>query len=681
MTLSFYSLAVGPASRNGDELMQNILKRTSMAASVLALGAGIYAGASHMAAESLRARLMAATALSGAAASVDKIAVNPLTGSFRIDGMKVRQPGGATVEIGRLTHEGSSFALVTQAFAQQAHSFTVDEMKIVGKIGSLRISKIAVEGASLDQSALKSLFESGASASLIDRLKGLSFRSARAPEIAWVFQAGGDASAQTFRDVTFEGMRNGRLERASAASGTLESRSGKGPVVTGGHGLYDIRGLDTVLVARFMFDKAAPNEALATVQDSILVENFKVSADSLVEYVIGRMEVGAIRLRPLSIPLADLLLKMPSDGQPKLPPEEVKVLVPALFGLYDAFSDDGFAVSDIRINLPKMPGAGGVIARMSGSFGGGKAPAGYKIEGVAGNGPGFMFKLASMGWEGFSLKPTLNGALKAIAAGDTDLNKVDPRDLMPKLGAQYLRGLEFEFPDPKPVRGQPPGRVAGGIGAFEFSAKNEIKGIPTEMTMVYDKVALKVPMTTNDDGFKNLLALGYTAIDLSARANLKWNEARKEINLTELVLSGVNMGSARLTATVGNIGRDVFEAELPMMQVAALGATAKSVALKVENTGLAERIFEMQAKQQRRKADEIRAEMGSMAALGIPALLGPSDDAKALANALGRFLARPRNLTIEASAKNAGGIGIPDMATLSNPQQALTLVNLKASAD
>lgn len=660
--------------------MQNILKRSSMALSVLALGAGLYAGASHMAAETLRARLLSATALSGVVASVDGIAVNPLTGAFRIDGVKLKQAGGTKVRIRQVSHKGDNLALVTRAFAQQTFSFTLEDVEIEGKAGSITADELIVEDATLNEDALAELFDADSARTLIDGLKGLSFKSMRAPEIEFEFTVPGGSSKQSFKDVVFDRMRNGRIERAAAASGGLESKPAQGPAMTGSHGLYEIRGFDSVLMARFVTDKAAPGEGLSTVYESFAMENFKIGAPGVIDYSIGKMESGAMRLKPLAVPLAELIAKMPAKGQPNLPPEEVKVYAPAFLGLFDSLSDDGFEARDIKFSVPAAGGTG-AIARISGSFGGGKVPAGFKVETISATGPGMSFKLASMGSEGFSLKPFIVTALKAIEAGDIDFNNVDPRDLMPKLGSSHLRGVEFDLPDPKPVRGQPPGRLTGGVGAVEFAAKGEIKGVPTDLAMAVDRVTLKVPMTTNDETLRTLLALGYSAVDVSARAGLKWDEAKKEINLTELTVGGVNMGSAKLTASIGNVGRELFEADLPMMQVAALGATARSVTLKVENTGLAERLFEAQAKQQGRKADEIRAEMGSMAALGIPAVLGPSDDAKALANALGRFLARPRTLTVEASAKNAGGVGLPDMATLTNPQQALTLINLKATAD
>ena len=49
----------------------------------------------------------------------------------------------------------------------------------------------------------------------------------------------------------------------------------------------------------------------------------------------------------------------------------------------------------------------------------------------------------------------------------------------------------------------------------------------------------------------------------------------------------------------------------------------------------------MIAKEQNTTADNLRAQWGTQAALGIPQLLGGTDKAKALANAVASFIAKP----------------------------------------
>ena len=70
-----------------------------------------------------------------------------------------------------------------------------------------------------------------------------------------------------------------------------------------------------------------------------------------------------------------------------------------------------------------------------------------------------------------------------------------------------------------------------------------------------------------------------------------------------------------------------------------------------------------------------------MASLGLAAILGPSDAAKALTAAVSRFAARPGTLTIEASAKSASGLGLADVITLADPTEILDKIDLKANAE
>jgi hypothetical protein len=662
--------------------MNRIVKRAGLAAGALAIGAGTYMGAARIAEVELRDRLLAATSHRGISASIDAISVNPLSGRVEISGVNGRLRSGATVRIGRVVHKGGgALSLISPAHAQQTHSYEMDDVEISGTLGTLSAEELKIEDASLNEDGLQDLIDSDNARDLINALKGLSFKSITSPEMIWELNLAGAEMRQVMKNVAFERMRNGRAERIGAESVEIEAKSPNAPDQKGSTGLYEVRGLDTVLMARFLADKAAPGEALATAYESTRIDNYKITMQGLAEYSIGRVESGAVRLKPLSIPLMDLIAKMPAAGAPKPSPEELKTYVPALLDVFNNISDDGFEARDLKVSTPAVPGGGGTVARISGSLGGGKVPAGFKIEGVSVTGPGVSVKLASLGMEGFSLKPTIEAAIKAVQSGDPDLKNVDPRTVVPKFGSYSLKGLEFDVPDPKPARGRPAGKITGGVGAIDIAAKNEIKGIPTDLSVGIEKLTLRLPQATADVGLNQLKALGYDAIDLSSKAALRWDEPKKEIQLSELSVSGVNMGSAKVTAAIGNVGRDIFEADLAMAQVAALGATAKSATVSIQNTGLAERLFEMQAKAQGRKPEEVRAEIGSMAALGIPAVLGPSDDAKQIAGAVAKFLARPRSLTLEATAKNAGGVGIPDMAMLTNPQAALSLISVKASAD
>lgn len=115
--------------------------------------------------------------------------------------------------------------------------------------------------------------------------------------------------------------------------------------------------------------------------------------------------------------------------------------------------------------------------------------------------------------------------------------------------------------------------------------------------------------------------------------------------------------------------------------MALLGATAKNVELKLQNLGLAEKLIENEAKKSKRKVEDVRREYGMMASLGLAAILGPSDGAKALANAIARFVAKPGTLTVKANAKTATGLGLADVITLGDPTEIFDKIDVEATAE
>ena len=664
--------------------MGKVLKAAGVTAGAIALTAGVHFYAANSAETRIRDSVMASTALRGVFTEIADVSVNPITGKVVVSGLKLKTSAG-TARIGKVTHRGAPLGgLISPALAAES-SFTMDDVEITTGTTTISAEELVVEAASVDEDGLQELFDADAIRDVIDGLKSLSFKSIRSPEITVEQTIGKEIATTTYRDVAFEGMKNGKLTRVAALAYEQSMKAEAGPMTVKA-GITEALGLDLVVIARFWGDRPNPGDTLAPAYDSSRMENMSFSIPGKVEATIGRVESGAVRLKPMATPFSSLAALAGKKPGEKQTPQEAKLAIDFLRDIYSSISDDGFEVRDIRIS-GKGTGAQAEsrIARASGSFGGGKVPSGFKLEGLAVDAPSpggaTTVKLGSLSTEGFSYSTMLAAMSKAIDAGDVDMKKIDPRTLIPQLGTITIRGVEIDTPDPKAPAGAPPERYNIKLGGFTAGATKQINGIPTELAFALDNLALKLPENTPDDTIKQLKALGYSTLDVSAKIAAKWNEPTKELNLSEVSVGGVKMGTAKLSGSIGNIGREVFEGDIAMAQVALFGATAKSLSLKIENTGLAEGLLAMQARTQGRTADEIRAEMGTLAAMGIPAILGPSDDAKSIANAIAKFLAKPQTLTIDVTAKNAGGIGIPDIATVGNPQSALALVNVKASAN
>jgi hypothetical protein len=141
------------------------------------------------------------------------------------------------------------------------------------------------------------------------------------------------------------------------------------------------------------------------------------------------------------------------------------------------------------------------------------------------------------------------------------------------------------------------------------------------------------------------------------------------------------MGTLTLRGTLGNLTKDVFSPDTTVALVSLVGATAKTLDLTVENKGLFDKVMAMQAKEQKRSPDDLRKEYGMAAAVGIPAMLGNSGSAKAVGQAIARFIAKPGRLSISARAKDSAGLGLADLASLGEPATIFDKLEVTATAE
>lgn len=662
--------------------MIQLRKRLALGASALALAAALPMGAAEFAERSIRSDL------TGAGLSAERIAVS-ISGKVVVEGISTAVAGG-TLKIGRIEQAAGVAGLISPAWAQSG-SYTIDNLSFAMGSLTLDVPKVTVVGGNFTKDDIPNIF--AADAGMVGRLRTLSAKSVSAPEMRFTgaIPDVGDMT-YTVRDLAADTIQQGRIERLGIGS-TVYSTNSRNGKQKGEVRRSEVRGIDMVQSARIYFETAKDGEKPAPVYDTYTVEGMRtvVEDKAAVDLEIGRITSGAMRMRPLKgQPFVDLMQQIIAQsaaqkaaGGKKPDPETLARLFENMTDLTDSIEDDGMTAENMRMLVGDkgQPAATFSIARIEGSVGGGKMQPGYRMMGIDAAGGGAAFKVASLAFDGFSYAPMFKGMAEAMRAGDPDMKRTDPRKLIPKLGTITLTGVDIDAPDPSTPKGITPERLTVKLGKFLIGVKDQINGIPTKLDFAIDNLAMKLPKHSSEQAIRTLQALGYPAVDMSARLSAKWNEATKELRISELSLGGAGMGKARIAGTIGNIGREIFDADLAMAQVALMGATAKAVNLQLENQGLAEKAYAFQARAQSRKPDDLRKELGTMAALGIPAVLGASDTAKAISGAVAKFLTQPKSLKLDVQARNAGGIGIPDMVTIKDPQKALDLVNVTASAE
>jgi hypothetical protein len=175
--------------------------------------------------------------------------------------------------------------------------------------------------------------------------------------------------------------------------------------------------------------------------------------------------------------------------------------------------------------------------------------------------------------------------------------------------------------------------------------------------------------------------MGYGKLDLSLVTAASWNEPGNELVVREVSVRGTEMGSAVLRGVLANVGRDVFNPDSAVAAVALMGATARNLHVTIENKGLFERVIVQEAKKQKKSPEDLRREYGMAAAVAVPAVLGNSSSAKAVGQAVARFVARPGRLTISATTKDPAGLGLADFVATPEPAALLDKLEITATAE
>jgi len=199
-------------------------------------------------------------------------------------------------------------------------------------------------------------------------------------------------------------------------------------------------------------------------------------------------------------------------------------------------------------------------------------------------------------------------------------------------------------------------------------------GLPKSLLIQLDHLIVKVP-----PGVQNadvLTAAGFDKVDVSSKFDVAWDEKAQRLTIGAVNVSGKDLGSVTVAATLDNVPPEAFNGDQFTRQAAWLGALLKSHDLKIENQKLYDIIFATQAKQTGKTADEVKSDLITAASVGIPQILGNSPNAKALGDAIAKFLASPKNLHIAIISKD--GLGVADMAA---PNQIMDKVELSAKAN
>jgi hypothetical protein len=426
-------------------------------------------------------------------------------------------------------------------------------------------------------------------------------------------------------------------------------------------------------------DPAAPMKPIYTSGDS----TGSTQSGPLYSCTFGGSHAGQIEARPVKVPFADVLgviEKFKDSDTP--PPEALETIVGYGVDLLRAFRGGGGTVGAVDCTVPadapvtiKMAGA------QTGDFESGIYPH-IQVDGVAvdagamGNG--------SLGQ--FLFKPLdLNPTLDALEAAAGQLNEAwfdaNWRLLIPSWEGFSFNNFALDVTTPEtpadPSMGmpaRPSERVQAKVANFDLTMGNYIVGIPTDISLTSSGIEVPLPQDSTDPQITTLLAAGLTGVNMGFDAVAKWDEAAKQINVSKIAMSAVDLGSMTISATVGNATKELFDVNPNVAMASGFALTVKDVTINVTDDGLGKIVWPLAASEQGiTDVDAYRKQMAGFAEGLAIQLIGPTDAARQLGAALSEFVTGGKGeITINIKSKDPAGIPMAMFIAAQNDPSILT---------
>lgn len=595
--------------------------------------------------------------------------------------------------------------------AQEAASAVQDValQDVVLTIGGTRFTapKLTASGTRLSKDDFLAIFKADSKEPWPARLARLDAGSLAIPELRVEQAVGGIRQAVVYRDVVARGVHGGRIAELTSAGAAITvagASDGKSAGGDGSYGKFRAEDVDLAAMARLSGEPGDGKGPLQRLYAAFSLETIAFTDENGTRVSLARLAGRDFAGRQVPATwngALDAFKALDFDGEDaagraKAAGNAADLIEAVSIGSLEA---TGLRVQDTKGDKPVDLAIGRLAYAAAGS------DAGLSLSDISFAGTGTRSTIAKFSLSGTSLEPTI-ATLRRLAKPNEAVSEADMRRLTPLIGTVTLSGLSLDVPteaepaakersaggrrtppapssDPlaktAPASAAAPLHVGLRDATMTFGPPRD--GVPTASRLSLSGLTMPSSVVAGLPGLGSLGLYGYRDLDLDVVADSAWNEGARELALREVSISGKDMGTLHLNATLGGIGAEIFDPDAAASGLAMLSATAKAVDLKLENGGLYERFIDAQSKSLSLKPDELRKEYVTACLIGIPVILGNSPAAKTIGAAMGKFAAKPGTLSISARAKAGTGLGIADFSTAGSPGAVLDKLEVNAKAE
>ena len=561
------------------------------------------------------------------------------------------------------------FIAFTNSTVEAGEKLTFDRLELKTGLNSLKADTVEIENANLSADALKALFADQNPASQADALAKFDADRVTIRSLRQETSINGQMSASILRNVVLTGIKAGLAESLKADGGTFGSGDAN-DAQAGTMGPITASKIDLGILIAGGATKTGKKDDYRTAYGEVILTTITTEAPAGPVITVDRISISDFRIKTSEQGLSALAERIISR-QSSTPSTDADINSMAL-DIVDLFSGFAIATSDatqIRIEDKKS----GEYARINHIVYQGEVSGKgqhIRMDGFEGAFEGSRVRIGSVEQSGFSFNPVYTSVRATASNPNGKLSEADPLSFVPVIGKFEVRDVTIDTTDVPPVH--------AGLRSMVLSVDNPTGGIPKSIDLAFDGLFGPIPSDSNEPSIDNLIALGYRDVSLSGTLKLAIDEKAKMFK-TEALISGENMGAIGVTTNLINVPVDLLMRNPSAALIAFAGARVKDLSVTIENRGLADRLIDQDAIKTKRSPQEVRKNYAAAASASLQVYLGMSPNAKALTQALAKFIDKPARLSITARSKNPDGVALAEGATAENPAQLLEAFDLMIS--
>lgn len=557
-----------------------------------------------------------------------------------------------------------------------AETLTVNDISI--PIGDgIEITSVSVEDGNLSEEGLRALLSENPAASLAS-LATLDAKSITIPEIRYTMPSVGTETepvkvSVVYRDLVLTNISDGIAESAVLGSSSIEGAKD----VAFEFGEITILDFDIgALLGFYGFTDGTVFTEMTEVYSNFTFAGGSVTAP-VVNCDIGGATGGAFAARPLSMSMTDMTaltqeLEAAQAAGTEPTPEQISTLVLFYADMLTAFTSDPMTFEGFDCTGTGEKGETFAVSSSAfnvDSFEPGIYPAfgldAFEVT-VEGENAG------SISFGNFTFKSIdFNDAIAAIRAAatlDAAWFETNWRLLVPAFEGMSMTELAVDIPNPE-AAGE---RIQASMADLDITLGAYVNAIPSDVAMSI--VDLVVPLPADGEPpIAELRARGINSLTLDAATSMIWNEADQTITVRDLALDAAELGSIRISGTLGNATEALFGDTEAEAMMAAQMLTIKDLTITLDDGGISGLIVAAASAEAGQPEGALRTQVSGLVQGMTLAILGNTDEALVAAQSLGKFLGgKARNVTVTLTATDPAGLGLVDLAAFEQDPTALS---------